>query len=157
MIRKIKIELLEGGVMPMKATFGSAAYDVYISKDVDMVLEYGERMAVPLGFKMELPQGLAAVIQPRSGFSLKGMAAREWDGSRGRRLNADVLIGLIDSDYRGEVHAIIRANDSIAGTIPEGTRIAQMRIVTVPDTELVGGIVNGSGRGKDGFGSTGIR
>ena len=132
--------------MPMKATFGSAAYDVYTSKDVDMVLEYGERMAVPLGFKMELPQGLAAVIQPRSGFSLKG-----------RRLNADVLIGLIDSDYRGEVHAIIRANDSIAGTIPEGTRIAQMRIVTVPDTELVGGIVNGSGRGKDGFGSTGIR
>jgi dUTP pyrophosphatase len=70
---KIVIELC-GGRMPEKAHDADAAYDVFTKEDVKMY--DGERCAIPLGFKIQLPKHLAAVIQPRSGMSAKGMYAR---------------------------------------------------------------------------------
>lgn len=67
---EVKILLEDGGIMPKKATPGSAAYDVYLPEDV--VVEVG-RKAVPLNFRIELPDGYEAMIEPRSGFSSKGM------------------------------------------------------------------------------------
>lgn len=70
---KIVIELC-GGRMPEKAHDADAAYDVFTKEDVKM---YGrDRCAIPLGFKIQLPKHLAAVIQPRSGMSAKGMYAQ---------------------------------------------------------------------------------
>lgn len=162
---KIVIELC-GGKMPEKAHDADAAYDVFTKEDMK-VLDW-ERYAIPLGFKIQLPKHLAAVIQPRSGMSAKGMPAKiVYDGGiiEEVRIDADVEIGLIDSGYTGEVKAIVKTC-SISllprgAVIPAGTKIAQMRIVEIPSTELVSGVIEKKGdnseeRGDNGFNSTGV-
>lgn len=112
------------------------------------VLDY-ERYAIPLGFKIQLPKHLAAVIQPRSGMSSIGMYAQQLykDGfTKEVRIDADVKLGLIDSGYTGEVKAIVKTFGigsylSKKIIIPAGTKIAQMRIVEIPNTELVSGVI----------------
>ena len=160
---KIVIELC-GGKMPEKAHDADAAYDVFTKEDVK-VLDW-ERYAIPLGFKMQLPKHLAAVIQPRSGMSVKGMhAKRMCDGGliKEMRIDADVKLGLIDSGYTGEVKAIVKTcgigvflpGDII---IPAGTKIAQMRIVEIPATVLVEGWIDkDTERGEGGFNSSGVK
>lgn len=172
----IVIEVLEGGIMPTKAHKNDAAYDVFTK--CDYLVESEKRYAIPLGFKMKLPEGKAAIIQPRSGLSLKGIPATieithenqgfsldehgEWVKRKEIRLDADVNIGLIDSNYTGEVSALVSVHlchlhTSLYNTyIAKGTKIAQMRIVDIPDVRIVEGIVeNNSERGSNGFGSTG--
>lgn len=94
MEQNIKIELC-GGKMPVKSHDTDAAFDVFSREDV--FIEPYMRCAVPLGFKIQLPKHLAAIIQPRSGMSLKGMAckAKTQNGDIDLRIDADVLIGLI--------------------------------------------------------------
>jgi dUTP pyrophosphatase len=164
---KIVIELC-GGRMPEKAHDADAAYDVFTKEDVKMY--DGERCAIPLGFKIQLPKHLAAVIQPRSGMSAKGMYARvEFfnKDSAEVRIDADVKLGLIDSGYTGEVKAIVKVHEiDWLGVkrvcIPAGTKIAQMRIVEIPNTELVSGAIkiqenDDKKRGDNGFNSTGVK
>lgn len=72
---KIKFKKLhKGAKLPKKATEGSAAYDLYLAEDV--IIEPG-RQVIPLGFAMEMPEGIQALIDPRSGFSSKGMEGYE--------------------------------------------------------------------------------
>lgn len=72
---KIKFKKLhEGARLPKKATEGSAAYDLYLAEDV--IVKPG-RSVIPLGFAMEMPEGIQALIDPRSGFSSKGMEGYE--------------------------------------------------------------------------------
>lgn len=164
---KIVIELC-GGRMPEKAHDADAAYDVFTKEDVK-VLDY-ERYAIPLGFKIQLPKHLAAVIQPRSGMSAKGMYARVDFFNKDNaevRIDADVKLGLIDSGYTGEVKAIVKTlgiGAFMSGDIfiPAGTKIAQMRIVEIPNTELVSGVIkiqenDDKKRGDNGFNSTGVK
>lgn len=169
---KIVIELC-GGRMPEKAHDADAAYDVFTKEDIT-VLDY-ERYAIPLGFKIQLPKHLAAVIQPRSGMSSIGMYAQQLykDGfTKEVRIDADVKLGLIDSGYTGEVKAIVKTLGIGAFTsgdifIPAGTKIAQMRIVEIPNTELVSGVIkkeenddkenDDKKRGDNGFNSTGVK
>lgn len=164
---KIVIELC-GGRMPEKAHDADAAYDVFTKEDVK-VLDY-ERYAIPLGFKIQLPKHLAAVIQPRSGMSAKGMPSQKmWNGEiiKEKRIDADVELGLIDSGYTGEVTAIVKVHeidwvDVKRVYIPAGTKIAQMRIVEIPNTELVSGVIkkeenDDKKRGDNGFNSTGVK
>nr|DAT35555.1 MAG TPA: deoxyuridine 5'-triphosphate nucleotidohydrolase [Caudoviricetes sp.] len=168
---KIVIELC-GGKMPEKAHDADAAYDVFTKEDIT-VLDY-ERYTIPLGFKMQLPKHLAAVIQPRSGMSSKGLYARR-EHIKGEfvdaRIDADVKIGLIDSGYTGEVNVIVKTfgigSYLSKIIIPADTKIAQMRIVEIPNTELVSGVIkkeenddkeNGDKkRGDNGFNSTGVK
>lgn len=164
---KIVIELC-GGRMPEKAHDADAAYDVFTKEDVK-VLDW-DRYAIPLGFKIQLPKHLAAVIQPRSGISAKGMPAKKmWNGEiiKEKRIDVDVELGLIDSGYTGEVKAIVKTLGIGAFTsgdifIPAGTKIAQMRIVEIPNTELVSGVIkiqenDDKKRGDNGFNSTGVK
>ena len=166
MEQKIKIELC-GGKMPVKAHDTDAAFDVFTREDV--FIEPYMRCAVPLGFKIQLPKHLAAVIQPRSGMSLKGMAckAKTQNGDIDIRIDADELIGLIDSGYTGEVCAILRvgcgSTHELCGMknhgvyIPKGTKIAQMRIVNIPEVSLFEGTIDkNTERGDNGFNSTGV-
>ena len=148
--------------MPKKATNGAAAYDLYAPEDVEIKLG---RQVIDLKFSMELPHGYAATVQPRSGFSAKGFEASVCDAYfegaelHDERLNADVLLGLIDEDYRGNVGVIVK-NKQYHDTmfIKKGTRIAQMRIVEVPETELVEVCeLSDTDRGDGGFGSTGTK
>lgn len=164
---KIVIELC-GGRMPVKTYDADAAYDVFTKEDT--IIEDWERYAIPLGFKIQLPKHLAAVIQPRSGMSSEGMYAQiqRCDGSREEtRVDADVKLSLIDSGYTGEVRAILKTcNVEYLGVksvcIPAGIRIAQMRIVEIPNTELVSGAIkiqenDDKKRGDNGFNSSGVK
>lgn len=158
MCREIRIELC-GGVLPVKAHVDDAAYDVFVSED--FAISSNGRYAVPLGFRMQLPRGLAAIIQPRSGMSLKGLTVMPVCGAAGRsefRVSGDVCIGLVDSGYTGEVKALVVTGDIGANDvyIPKGTKIAQMRILEVPCTHLVeGAVCRATERGDCGFNSTG--
>lgn len=155
----VKIKL-DGGIMPSKGSSYAAAYDVYCPHDV--TVSYG-RQVIDLLFSMELPHGKAAIIEPRSGFASKGVEVLcSVDGMRAEpyRLDADVEIGLVDEDYRGHVGVILKVNKRSKATfvISAGTRIAQMRIVDVPQTMLVAvKELNMSNDRGGGFGHTGSK
>ena len=139
-VSRIKIKL-EGGIMPKKATPFDAAYDVYVPEDTDLKIG---RQRIDLKFRMELPHGMAAFIRSRSGYSLEGIEATVVDVQDEEydvRIEADVLTGLIDEKFRG--HPGVVVNFHFYGGfykrvyLKKGTRIAQMQIVNVPDTDLV--------------------
>ena len=155
---------LNGGIMPEKATDRAAAYDLYVPEDV--VIKNG-RQIIDMKFSIELPQGYAATIQPRSGFSAKGIEATKMfidggfstDVEEGVRVDGDVIRGLIDEDYRGNIGVILKASVKAHPyekmVIKKGTRIAQMQIVEVTQTKLVEAYeLSETDRGEGGFGST---
>ena len=139
-MEQIKIKL-EGGMMPKKATPFDAAYDVYVPEDTDLKIG---RQCIDLKFRMELPHGMAAFIRSRSGYSLEGIEATVV-GMIGEeynvRINADVITGLIDEKYRDCLGVLLNFHlyEGFYKRIylKKGTRIAQMQIVAVPDTEMV--------------------
>lgn len=145
-MEQVKIKL-NGGIMPTKGSEFAAAYDLYVPENIE--LKYG-RQVIDLKFSIELPHGYAAIIQPRSGFACKGMAVHTMTKSfwllalgifgREQRIDADVIVGLIDEDYRNNVGALVKSNYKSLfrkAFLPKGTRIAQMRIVKVPETSLI--------------------
>lgn len=133
--------------MPKKATDGSAAYDVFLPSD--MLVKPG-RSVLPLDFAIELPLGYEAKIEPRSGFSSKGM-----EDYRGERKDADVIQGKVDSDFRQGIGIIVNSHESYPFRLMRGTRIAQMTIYKVEDAEFEEAEeLSETGR-NGGFGSTG--
>ena len=155
--------------MPKKATKGAAAFDLYVPEDTVLVCG---RQVIDLKFAMEIPQGYAATIQPRSGFSAKGIEAEEFFDPFGGgaaeislvRIDGDVKRGLVDADYRGNVGAILKINtlggynEDYYHVLKKGTRIAQMQIVEVPQVELIGvEELSETDRGEGGIGHTGTR
>lgn len=82
------------------------------------------------------------------------------DGVGSCRINADVIRGLIDENYRGPVGVIVKVESDISCgfLLKRGTRIAQMQIVEVPETEIVDvDSLSDTDRGDGGFGSTGTK
>lgn len=146
---KVRIKkLTENAVIPQKATEGAAAYDVKIPSD--MTVRCG-RQVLPLDIAIELPYGYEAKIEPRSGFSRKGM-----EDYRGERKDADVLVGKIDSDYRGNVGVLVNSHESYPFQLAKGTRIAQMTIYKVEDAEFEeADELSETERDCGGYGSTG--
>ena len=148
--------------MPKKAHPSDAAFDLYVPEDVE--LKFG-RNVIDMGFSLEIPEEYAATIQPRSGFSAKGIEAividRYFDEEEPyeKRLDADVIRGLVDSGYRGNVGVIIKVDEyHDEMLVKKGTRIAQMQIVEVPQVELVEvEVLSEADRGEGGFGHTGAR
>lgn len=160
----VKIKL-NGGMMPQKQHDDDAAFDVFAPEDVE--LSYG-RQLINLRFALELPKGYAATIQPRSGFSFKGVEVARilFDNEEivvtKERIDADVIRGLIDAGYRGEVRVILKVNKvfspSMKYVLKRGTRIAQMQIIKVPEVELIEAEeLSETGRGEGGIGSTGVK
>ena len=154
----VKIKL-NGGMMPQKQHVGDAAFDLYVPENVPIV--FG-RMLVDMKFAMELPNGKAAIIQPRSGCSLKGIEVFN-DKGESRYIDADVKIGLVDSNYRKNVGTILQIRDFLAKInegcwhIRKGSRISQMRIVDVPEIELIEAESLSETERDGGFGTTGQR
>lgn len=140
--------LSEDALLPMKATDGSACFDLYIPRET--AIQKG-RNVIPLDIAIELPHGTYAEIRPRSGFSAKGM-----EDVHGCRRDADVLHGCVDCDYKGNVGVIIRSEDFFV--LGKGTRVAQMLIANYRLCELEEvDELSSSERGEGGFGSTGIK
>ena len=122
----------------------AAGYDVFTSKRKYM---RKGRNLVPLGFAMEMPPNMWAEIRPRSSFSLQGFPSKKG------YMDAVALHGTIDSDYRGEVNAIIYARQPFI--IEENTRIAQIVFHQLPETTLKQvDELSDTPRGNKGFGST---
>lgn len=141
-------KLSEDALIPVKATDGAACFDLYIPKDTPI---HKGRNVIPLDIAIELPAWTYAEIRPRSGFSAKGM-----EDITGCRRDADVLLGTIDADYRGNVGVIVRSEDFFV--LAKGTRVAQMMIAdyhpcTLVDVEHL----SDTDRDCNGFGSTGTR
>lgn len=135
----VKIKL-DGGIMPKKATPFDAAYDVYVPEDFTV---RSGRQVLPLAFSMDMPVGLAALMRARSGYSLKGVEAIgvTFNGAEEKlRLDADVITGLVDCQYRNTVGVLLNVHHIEAYYrrvyIKKGTRIAQMQFVQAPPTAL---------------------
>lgn len=162
---KIK-KLLPGARLPEKATAGSAAYDLYVPEDT--VVKPG-RQIIPLGFAMEMEEGYEALIDPRSGFSSKGMEGHkiflmnpdtfelgEYVCLSTKRFDCDVIQGKIDSDYRGSVGVIVHNRDQ-RFLIKAGTRIAQMTFHKVETVQWEEAEELSETNRDGGFGSTGTK
>ena len=130
---------------PRYATPGSAGLDLLAATDGEIQLAPGARMAVPTGIAIELPHGVEAQVRPRSGLALNhGITC----------LNSP---GTIDSDYRGEIKAILINHSDTVFKISRGMKIAQMVIARHEQAELVeADALSDSARGAGGFGSTGM-
>lgn len=143
---KVKIKFLSDVEMPTYATEGSAAIDLRSASD-DMTLDPGERAVIPTGIAIE-PQtrGVVAVVAARSGLGVK------------HGITLANGIGVIDSDYRGEIHVCLVNNGKESFKISRGDRIAQLMFLPVFAAELIQSDVLGdTDRGNGGFGSTGIK
>lgn len=149
---KIKIKKLHpDAVIPTKATSQSAGYDVYAPRDYRV---YHGRTVLPLGLAIELPHGYAAEIRSRSGYSSKGFPGTVADTEY--RLNADILTGVIDSDYRDGIGAIIKSDEPQSFVIKKGQRIAQMLIIKTENAEFEEVESLTPTKRHGGFGHTGI-
>lgn len=130
--------------LPEYATSGSSGMDIRADLEHPITIQPSERMLVPTGIFLEIPNGYEVQIRPRSGLAIKqGITC----------LNTP---GTIDADYRGEVKVILINLSQEEQVIQPGDRIAQMVLQQVEKIELVvSENLNESERGSGGFGSTG--
>ncbi len=131
--------------LPAYATEGSAGLDLRACLAAPLTLEPGRAELVPTGLAIHLDDpGLAAVLLPRSGLGHK------------HGIVLGNLVGLIDSDYQGQVMASMWNRGGAAFTIAPGERIAQLVVVPVVQVRLeVVEAFSESARGAGGFGSSG--
>jgi dUTP pyrophosphatase len=129
-------------VLPRQAYDSDAGVDLAACEEV--VLEPGERASVATGIAVEIPEGYAGFVQPRS-----GLAARHGIGI----VNSP---GLVDPGYRGEIRVVLLNTDRRdAFTVTPGMRIAQLVIAPVASVRLVEvAELTASARGERGFGSS---
>jgi dUTP pyrophosphatase len=137
----IKVKLLKDtAILPAHSTPGASGFDLTAAETLE--LPPHSTGLVSTGLAMEIPQGYEIQVRPRSGLSLK--------------TPLKVLLGTLDSDYRGPIGVIVYNASNEAQTVLQGTRIAQGVVQAVPQAnfELVSDLSE-TKRGKGGFGSTG--
>lgn len=137
----MKIKLIDFGVAkehcPFRPHENDAGADVYIP--FDCTLKPGDIIKIPLGFGLEIPDGYAGYVFPRSSLAVKGLVCE---------------LPPIDSGYRGEIHAIVSNVSNIRQTLRKDTRIGQLIITPVIIADFVMDL--GAERGTGAFGSTGV-
>ena len=142
---KVLIKRLDHSVpLPRYAKGGDAGADLVTTKDFS--LAPGERALISTGISIALPDGYVALVHPRSGLAIKhGVTLVNTPGT-------------IDAGYRGEIACILINHDSKESVaFKKGDRIAQLVIQQVERAEFIEvEELPGSGRGSDGFGSTGV-
>ncbi|MEP7258244.1 MAG: dUTP diphosphatase [Flavitalea sp.] len=143
---KIKVRVINESTNPLPeyVTEGSAGMDIRANLDKPVSLNPMERLLIPTGLFMELPNGFEAQIRPRSGLAIKqGLTC----------LNSP---GTIDADYRGELKVILINLSQEIQTIQHGDRVAQMVVHKVEQVKWKAvSTISATGRGKGGFGHTG--
>ncbi len=141
---EIKIKLEKGVSLPKYQTEGAAAADLSANLKEPLTIKSGEWQLVPTGVSMSIPKGYVGILASRSGLALK----------KGVHLTNG--IGVIDSDYRGEIGVNLMNSSKEDFTVSPGERIAQIMFIPVaaasflPVTSL-----DETERGEGGFGSTG--
>ena len=132
--------------LPAYATPGAAGLDLLAAVGSEIILAPGRHAAVPTGIALSLPDGFEAQVRPRSGLALRhGVTV----------LNAP---GTVDSDYRGEVNAILINLGSEPFAIARGMKIAQLVIAAHARIEWnETASLDSTHRGAGGFGSTDLK
>jgi dUTP diphosphatase len=127
-------------VLPTRGSPSAAGLDLYSIETV--CLHSNQRLLVRTGLAVAIPEGFYGRLAPRSGLATKN--------------GLDVLAGVIDSDYRGEIQCLLYNTSNEPVELPAETRICQLIIekIITPDPVLADDLTN-TVRGSGGFGSTG--
>ena len=142
---KIAVKKLdERAILPIYGSEYAAGADLHALLSEEITLSPSETRLIPTGLSMEIPEGYAGLIYARSGLASK------------RGLAPANKVGVVDSDYRGEIMVSLHNHSTEAQTIADGERIAQLVItpflkVEYTETDTLSDTVRGDG----GFGSTG--
>ncbi|MBE6808131.1 MAG: dUTP diphosphatase [Clostridia bacterium] len=137
-------KLNDNAIKPTYGTEFAAGADLYACEGGEVTIAAGETKLIHTGLSLEIPEGYAGLIYARSGIATK------------RGLAPANKVGVIDSDYRGEIMVSLHNHSTEAQTIADGERIAQLVItpflkVEYTETDTLSDTVRGDG----GFGSTG--
>ena len=143
----IKIKKLnENAIIPKYGTDFSAGADLYALIDDAITIEPGQSVLVHTGVAMAIPEGLVGLVFGRSGMACK------------RGLAPANKVGVIDSDYRGEIMVCLHNHGNESQTVENGERIAQMAFVPYYTAKFaVVDELDDTVRGAGGFGSTGTK
>ncbi|MBE6979426.1 MAG: dUTP diphosphatase [Ruminococcaceae bacterium] len=137
-------KLRPNAVLPTYGSGEAAGADLYACLEEVVVVEPGRTAWIPTGIAMEIPKGCAGLVYARSGLACK------------RGLAPANKVGVIDSDYRGEITVVLHNHGPEAQTVSYGERIAQMVITPVLTPDYVEAEdLTDTDRGQGGFGSTG--
>ena len=141
----IPVKLLrQGARLPAYGSAEAAGADLYACLEADVTILPGQTAFIPTGFAMAVPKGCAGLIYARSGMACK------------RDLAPANKVGVIDSDYRGEIIVALHNHGSEARTVAHGERIAQMIITPVlTPGYAIAESLDETDRGEGRFGSTG--
>lgn len=142
---KIK-KLRDNAIIPTRGSASAAGYDLYAAIDDEAVVPPFETEKIGTGIAVEIPEGYFGAIFARSGLATK------------RGLRPANCVGVIDSDYRGEVIVALHNDSKYAKAVEKDERIAQLVIMPYSIVELqeVDDLTS-TGRGTGGFGSTGSK
>lgn len=130
--------------LPARATAGSAGYDLCAALTASETIAPGETKLIPTGIAMAIPAGYGGFVFARSGLGIRhGIAPAN-------------AVGVIDSDYRGEVLVGLRNYSQVPFVVEPGERVAQLVLMPVcsPEAEECDSL-DETDRGEGGFGSTG--
>ncbi|MBQ7799820.1 MAG: dUTP diphosphatase [Oscillospiraceae bacterium] len=145
MKHKVKIKLLrENAVCPSYQSASAAGADLYAALESAIAVEAGQSVLVPTGVAMEIPEGFVGLVYARSGLATKkGLAPAN-------------KVGVIDSDYRGEIMVALHNHSGERAQVLAGERIAQIVIAPYLTAEFEPcDELSETARGEGGFGSTG--
>lgn len=141
----MKIKIDDPKYIPEVKTSFSAGADLKVKTDKTIVVEPSESAEVHTGVYLEIPRGYVGLLFIRSSFGKKGLMLKN-------------SVGVIDSDYRGEVIAQVRNNSKESIILNDGERFAQIVVVaslSLKDNIEVVDQLEETERGEGGFGSTG--
>ena len=145
----VKVLLSRGMTMPAYATDGAAAVDMRaaIDEGTTVTIQPGERAMIPTGMAISLENAnVVAILAARSGLAVKS------------GINLANGIGVIDSDYRGEICVGLYNSSNVPFTVNRGDRIAQLMFMPVYTAKLIeAATLDETARGAGGFGSTGVK
>lgn len=131
-------------ILPTYGSAEAAGADLYACLEAPVTVEPGETVWIPTGIALEVPKGCAGLVYARSGLGTK------------RGLAPANKVGVVDSDYRGEIRVVLLNHGKTPQTIEPGERVAQFLITPVLTPEYVEAEeLTDTGRGTGGFGSTG--
>lgn len=141
----IRVKVLrQGARLPAYGSEEAAGADLHACLDEPLTIGPGQTAFVPTGLALEVPRGCAGLVYARSGMACK------------RGLAPANKVGVIDSDYRGEITVVLHNHGAVPQTIEHGERIAQLVITPVLQPEYTfAQELDDTRRGAGGFGSTG--
>ncbi|HLL15414.1 MAG TPA: dUTP diphosphatase [Pyrinomonadaceae bacterium] len=136
------LKLHPAAKLPARGSADAAGLDLFAVEDVTLEAR-GGRALVGTGLSVAIPRGFYGRVAPRSGLAV--------------RHGLDVLAGVIDSDYRGEIMCALVNHGREALTLVAGQRVAQLIVEAIITPEPVwGDALDETARGEGGFGSTGV-